>query len=409
MLRRFKGFSAVLLSAAFLYCSSAASHAKLMPLSAGVEVKDITPTPSPVPIQVYVPVIGSSGAEQNNSGVLDTIVSSGSFSCGTGNKFGAHLMISDGAYDVEIVSQLGMILEMAGECGFVKGFDPYMDSGSAEKWALFVAEARKRKLIPVLRIGYGKAPFLGDAEKYALHVAEINRKASSKYAGAVLEAAEIWNEPNLAESWDNNPDPAGYARFLHAVAVSLKSKSPSTKVMNGGLAFTDGDAHNIGTEDFISRMFSVVPELVNDIDIWSSHPYPQNFSGCSPYGFDGGNPKYCFNAYKVEIATLAPFYRKAGKALPPVLASETSWRSNQMFASGSGWWNDGRKFANYTPEEFIAAWRSYWLNDNALIGITPFQFASDHPRWREFNFVDPVTLEPNEYYRALQKLRKEVG
>ncbi len=378
-----------------------------------------TPVPSPVatpvPIEpdsasfsagygsfkVFVPIAGVQKSLEEIASRTRSLDSR----CSPKNKFGAHLLITDGRYDVEIVTQLDKVLELTGPCGWVKGFDTFLDEGSAKKWGFFVSEAWKRKLVPILRMGYGRAPSLGDAIRYALQVERINEIAS-KYNSPPLFAAEIWNEPNLGENWNGNPDPAAYARFLHSVSGYMRAKAPSTYVMNGALAFTAGDPVNMATEEFIDRMFRSEPGLASSIDIWASHPYPANFADCSPYKISR-DAKYCFNGYQFELSVLSKYYDRAGVLLPPVLVTETSWRSNIINAPKSGWWNDKRELANYSPEEFAAAWKTYWLGDSSVIGVTPFLFTTDHPVWRPFSFLDPETLQPNGYYHALQKLRKE--
>ncbi len=385
--------------------ATAAPLANLPPPIPAPAVPSPAPAATPVPIEaapagqgsfkVFVPIAGvQKSLEEIASRSLNS-------SCSIKNKFGAHLLITDGRYDVEIVTQLDKVLELTGPCGWVKGFDTFLDEGSAKKWGFFVSEAWKRKLVPILRMGYGRAPSLGDAIRYAAQVERINEIAS-KYNSPPLFAAEIWNEPNLGENWDGNPDPAAYARFLHSVSGYMRAKAPSTYVMNGALAFTAGDSVNMATEEFIDRMFRSEPGLVSSIDIWASHPYPANFGDCSPYRISR-DAKYCFNGHQFELSVLSKYYDK----LPSVFVTETSWRSNIINAPKSGWWNDRRELANYTPEEFAAAWKTYWLGDSSVIGVTPFLFTTDHPVWRPFSFLDPETLQPNGYYHALQKLRKE--
>jgi hypothetical protein len=158
---------------------------------------------------------------------------------------------------------------------------------------------------------------------------------------------------------------------------------------------TDGtnDGKNIATEVFIEGMFNAVPELVNDIDIWASHPYPQDKSICDPIDESNANPKYCFGGHKIELDVLNRFY--GGKPLPKVIITETAW----YHADDSA----------LSPQQFVEAFNHYWIKDDKVIGVTPFQFTTKDPKWVRFNWVNPDTLEPNEYYNAVKEFRKSLG
>ncbi len=309
--------------------------------------------------------------------------------CGIENKFGAHLMLQDYS-ESDITRQLDKVKELTGPCGWAKGFDPDVNEGTAEKWAGFVAESRRRKLIPVLRLGHGRAPVIADAERYADYVARVNQLASMKYPGAKVEMVEIWNEPNLDFEWNNNPSPSEYARFLHAAAVAIKVKNPDVKIMNGGLAPTDGGGKSISNEAFIDGMFEAVPALVDDIDIWASHPYLVDKSCISS---PNQNSKFCFGGYNAELSVMKKYY--GAKTLPPVLITETSWHT-----LGSS--------QDMSPQQFSEATRFYWISDSKVIGVTPFQFTTRNPEWKDFQFVDPSSLQPNSYFDSWKNLRKSL-
>jgi polysaccharide biosynthesis protein PslG len=58
---------------------------------------------------------------------------------------------------------------------------------------------------------------------------------ASRYKQRV-RAYEIWNEPNLAREWCNQPpSPAAYAQFLKASYAAIKSVDPDAMIISGGL------------------------------------------------------------------------------------------------------------------------------------------------------------------------------
>jgi hypothetical protein len=62
---------------------------------------------------------------------------------------------------------------------------------------------------------------------------------AGRYAGRIA-AYEIWNEPNLAREWGNQPpDPAGYVELLKVCYLAIKAADPSAIVISAGLAPTD--------------------------------------------------------------------------------------------------------------------------------------------------------------------------
>jgi hypothetical protein len=51
-----------------------------------------------------------------------------------------------------------------------------------------------------------------------------------------IRAYEIWNEPNLAREWCNQPpSPTGYAQFLKNSYAAIKSVDPAALIISGGL------------------------------------------------------------------------------------------------------------------------------------------------------------------------------
>ncbi len=320
------------------------------------------------------------------------------------NKFGAHVMFQD--YDVAPMSaHLDKVYELTGSCGYVKGFDPFVKPDPA-RWGKFVAEARKRNLLPVLRLGHGKIPSADDSARYASYIDSINKFADQQYPGAKIHLVELWNEPNLAVEWNGNPNPEEYARFLYSTALAVKQLNKEVLVMNGALALTDGTQNDLETFAFIERMFAAEPMLVSALDLWSSHPYPQDFAHCSPGG-GYAEPKYCFNGYEAELNVLKKFYDAAQKELPRVFISETSWRTSAIIDKIEGSWWEGKRPSMYSPQEFCLAWKTYWLPDDRVIGVTPFQFVTLNPLWRDFSMLDPDTLESTSYFNELKKLRQE--
>jgi polysaccharide biosynthesis protein PslG len=79
---------------------------------------------------------------------------------------------------------------------------------------------------------------------------------AERYKGRI-EAYEVWNEPNLAREWGNQPpNPAEYVQLLAACYVGIKSADPDAIVISAGLAPTATDDENAMPDDaFVRGMY----------------------------------------------------------------------------------------------------------------------------------------------------------
>jgi polysaccharide biosynthesis protein PslG len=72
---------------------------------------------------------------------------------------------------------------------------------------------------------------------------------AARYPGRIA-AYEVWNEPNLAREWgEQPPDPAGYVALLKACYLAIKSADPQAIVISAGMAPTGTDDTAIAMPD----------------------------------------------------------------------------------------------------------------------------------------------------------------
>lgn len=68
--------------------------------------------------------------------------------------------------------------------------------------------------------------------------ADFLTAVASRYKGKI-EAYQIWNEPNLAREWcDQPPDPVAYAEMLRVAYAAIKAADPRALVISAGLSPT---------------------------------------------------------------------------------------------------------------------------------------------------------------------------
>ena len=80
---------------------------------------------------------------------------------------------------------------------------------------------------------------------------------ATRYKGKI-HAYQIWNEPNLAREWANQPpDPKAYVEMLAMAYQVIKSADPSALVITGGLAPTTASgAIAMPDAEFVERMYA---------------------------------------------------------------------------------------------------------------------------------------------------------
>jgi hypothetical protein len=79
---------------------------------------------------------------------------------------------------------------------------------------------------------------------------------AARYKGQV-GAYQVWNEPNLAREWGNQPpNPAQYVELLKVCYVGIKSADPDALVMSAGMATTGTSSNEAMPDDqFIEQMY----------------------------------------------------------------------------------------------------------------------------------------------------------
>ena len=79
---------------------------------------------------------------------------------------------------------------------------------------------------------------------------------AERYRGRI-EAYQIWNEPNLAREWcDQPPNPSAYAEMLQAAYGALKSADPRALVISAGLSPTgSGPPQALPDDRFLEQLY----------------------------------------------------------------------------------------------------------------------------------------------------------
>lgn len=101
--------------------------------------------------------------------------------------------------------------------------------------------------------------------------AKFAAAAATHYAPKGLQAWEIWNEPNTAQFWQPNANPAAYTKVLQAAYTAVKLANPQAIIITGGLSPQDTTAANMSELDFLQGVYANGGK--GFFDAVGDHPY----------------------------------------------------------------------------------------------------------------------------------------
>lgn len=88
-----------------------------------------------------------------------------------------------------------------------------------------------------------------------------------------VRAVEVWNEPWGPWFWKGGTDPAHYGRLAAATARAVHEAQPSVAVLASADLLDHHTPHVV--LGWVDRLLAANPSLVDLIDGWSVHPYPE--------------------------------------------------------------------------------------------------------------------------------------
>lgn len=226
-----------------------------------------------------------------------------------------------------------------------------------------VALARGAGAHVVLMVSESPAWASGSSASYApprdpADFARFMRFLSARYAGAGVDAYEIWNEPNISRFWTTGPNPAAYAALLKAAYPAVKAGDPNAKVVFGGLSTSD--------YDYLSRAYAAGAK--GSFDVMAVHPYSCATAPTDVRrGPDGRIVHDVFLGYREVEATMA-----AQGDHKPVWFTEFGWSTTSASCGVSettqaAYLTSALALAQRDPNVQVACWynlrNNYWSHD----------------------------------------------
>lgn len=307
------------------------------------------------------------------------------------NKIGISLLqpTSD---DISAASE--MINANGGDFGYVTLVIQETDR-DVRKWQDLFEQLREKHLIPIIRLATSpqgevwRRPEEKDARAWVEFLNKLNWVVKKRYI-------TLFNEPNHASEWGGEVDPAGYGKVALAFAKALKESNNDYIVMPAGLDAA-APSYLPQFEDsgiFIKKIFAInysLPpttySLINYIDAWSSHSYPNP-------GFSGSVwdvSKKSIRGYEYELNVL----KELGVAKDlPVFITETGWKEGALSDIA-------------ISENIYTAYTQVWNKDGRIQAVTPFVFSYLSEPFLGFSWKKPSGYSVQ--YNVVKELQKIKG
>jgi photosystem II stability/assembly factor-like uncharacterized protein len=197
------------------------------------------------------------------------------------------------------------------------------------------------------------SPTPWNVEAYANFVRRVTERYEDRLAGII-----IWNEPNTALEWANQPpDPAAYVALLEAAYDSAKAVNPDLAVLLAGLAFTEGDGTNLNDLTYLEQLYEAGGGTY--FDILAAHAYGFGQLPADPPAPDRLN----FRRLELHRQIMAA----NGDEDKPVWVTEAGWRTSAPNPEDSWQVVSPAEQARYSQQALAYASRNYpWLERLAL-------------------------------------------
>lgn len=328
------------------------------------------------------------------------------------NKFGIHMISPT---NDESLPAATLVNSNGGDWGYITIL---IESKNRDhnKWQAFFDDLRRKHLIPIIRLAtepekdYWKKPYDGEEAAWADFLDSLDWPTKNRY---IL----VYNEPNQGQEWGGTVDPKSYARILDKTITALKNKNSDFFILNAGF---DASAPQktpkyMDEVTFLTQMEEEVPGILNRLDGWSSHSYPNPGYVGSP----DATGRISVRTWIWEIALLRKF--GVTKTLP-IFITETGWKHAEGLNFDKSL-PSAEKIGEYYESAFTGAW-----NSNQIVAISPFLLNYQEAPFDHFSFKkitdekqnikilgtsteNNLTYDPNYHscYGSLMDISKTTG
>jgi hypothetical protein len=231
---------------------------------------------------------------------------------------------------------------------------------------------------------------------------------AGRYTGRVA-AYQIWNEPNLAREWGNNPpDAAAFVAMLAACSDAIRAADPDAVIISPGLSPTgNNDAIAIPDDVFLQQMYDA--DFAPYVDVVGAHAPGFSAPTMSPDDAEAeGRGRW---ATFRRIEDLRRVMVRNGDAATQMAILETGYTIDPRPDSDYHWFAvDVDTQAQYMVEAYTYAaenWRP-WVGLMTVIYIpNPDWTMEDEQYW--WSITDPEMASIRPAFALLARMPKYCG
>lgn len=226
------------------------------------------------------------------------------------------------------------------------------DTQELDRWKSGFAVAKKENIIPLIRLvtrfdtesNAWEVPTQYEIVQFARALNQLPWPQSERYI-------ILFNEPNHAAEWGGQVNPEEYAQITSFSAQWFNTESGNYVVLPAAadLAAPNG-SETMEAFTFWRRVLESEPDLLNHLDAWNSHSYPNPGFVASPQR----TGKNSLRGFEHELEFLTAYSDREW----PVYITETGWKQTTT---------NVRYMASY----YSYAAKNIWSNEQVK-AVTPF-------------------------------------
>ncbi len=233
---------------------------------------------------------------------------------------------------------------------------------------------------------------------------------AARYKGEV-GAYQVWNEPNLAREWGNQPpNPAQYVELLKVCYLGIKSADPDALVISAGMATTGTSSNEAMPDDqFIEQMYQAGASSYFDILGVHAPGYkaPPEVSSDEVAANPelGGQRFFAFR----HVENIRAIMEKYGDTAKQVAILEFGWTTDPIHPEYAWHAVTEQQQADYLVRAYQYAYEHWspWISImSALTLADPAWTENDEQYWWAVSYPDWPENKLRPAYAALQAMPK---
>lgn len=282
------------------------------------------------------------------------------------NFYGIHIL-----FPSELSEAAALVNSSEGEWGYIT-IPIQATDRDLSKWQDFMDECTQKKLIPIVRIA--TEPLYSNTSVWRVPT-EADIIDSANFLNSLDWPIEnryviIYNEVNRSDEWGGQPpSPQRYGELLAFSYDVFKRRSEDFYVIMSGLdnASPNDRVKYMDNLVFIREMIDSNPEIVNKMDGFSSHSYP--------------NPGFSQPPSDTKVESTATYKYEYD------VINENSDKKIPAFITETGWISDNLS-DEVVADYYKTAYEKIWGEDkDKIVAITPFLLNSTGGQFENFSFI----------------------